>query len=116
MQILVHNAYILYKEFYNGRKMNNYDFHCKIIDHFIKKSCNKRNKSLADRASVISNGHYPYKSKIRSNCIFCRKKYNIRSSTSNKCTEVDVFLCIYDRFKEYHIEMCDTEDDDTTNE
>ena len=98
IQILIHNSYVLYKKYYGGIKLDNFDFQCKFIDYLIKDLDFSNNN---DTSTTIKQ-HYPLKSKMRSDCVHCRRKYKKRSTTINKCKQCDVYLCVYGCFSEYH--------------
>ena len=94
IQILIHNAYVLYKEFFHGAKLDHFDFHCLFIDYLLKASISVENSS-------IKQFHIPIKSEKRSDCVECRKNGK-RTTTYCKCKKCDVYLCIYGCFAQHH--------------
>ena len=67
MQILLHNSYVLYKEFFIGQKLDHFDFHCSFIDYLLKDSMPIHNEMINHSSAP----HYLIKEVKRSNCVYC---------------------------------------------
>ena len=96
LQILIHNAYVLYIEYCPGQKLDYFDFHCKFIEYLIK------DDEFYKGSETHKFQHYSVKSTTRSDYINCRRQKRKRTTVQNKCKQCDVFLCVYGCFSEYH--------------
>ncbi|KAF7696471.1 PiggyBac transposable element-derived protein 4 [Cucumispora dikerogammari] len=98
IQILLHSAYILYKQYFQRQKIEHFEFHCKFIEYLLK-------DLLVDVTGLSGNTpyqHFPIKNDKRSDCVYCREKNRKRNTAFNKCKQCNVFLCVYECFSEYH--------------
>ncbi|KAG0441891.1 PiggyBac transposable element-derived protein 4 [Dictyocoela muelleri] len=103
-EILLHNAYVLYKQFIKSESVTHYDFIENIISYLIKKGKGVTVKSVEYniKNNLIKTYHLPIKLHKRSNCKLCYSSCNLRSTKFFKCRKCDVFICISPCFYSYH--------------
>ena len=63
-----------------------------------------RSRKSATTEKRLTGKHFAYKSKKRSRCVVCRRKYGKQKDvkTQNFCPKCDVFLCQGDCFEQFH--------------
>ncbi|KAF7687107.1 PiggyBac transposable element-derived protein 4 [Cucumispora dikerogammari] len=102
IQILIHNSYVLYNRFFDGKRTGHYDYQCKFVDYLIRDSPPINKRKLTVNKNSEEFGHYPVRSGKRIQCAYCIIEENFRRQTNNKCEQCNVYLCIYNCFKGYH--------------
>jgi Transposase IS4 len=109
LELLMHNSYLMYENYFTGKKLTHYEFFEKIIKYLLLQG------GFDDRFGLETENqsrlHLPIKSEKESNCRFCYTQ-NERHTSFYKCEKCDVFLCIYPCFKKYHC----TEDSESDEE
>jgi Transposase IS4 len=110
LEILLHNSFVLYSDYFSFRKLSHYDFMEKVIHVMLERGGCTIN--IVENDDLACNLHLPIKADKRSDCHQC-KINGIRSTTFSKCEKCKKFLCIDPCFYKFHVP---THDENETSE
>ncbi len=99
LELLLHNAYVLYKKYSTEKLVSHYDFIESIITYLIK---NSNTTVLFNKKGEKKKLHLPLKTSKRHYCKNCYLVDRTRSTTSIMCEKCNAHLCISPCFYTYH--------------
>ncbi|KAF7685919.1 PiggyBac transposable element-derived protein 4 [Cucumispora dikerogammari] len=100
--MLIHNSYVLYNKFFDGRGVSHYDYQCKFVDYLIRDFTPIIKGKLSVNKIPEEFRHYPVRPEKRIQCAYCIIQEGVRRQTNDNCEQCNVYLCVYDCFKRYH--------------